>query len=106
MHTGFDLPLRIDVASGERLEPTGLDPYSLPWVQGAASTVPLRVKRLYAERLADLRERLSVLRSKRTKDTDDFPAWGPRRRDQRFVALDQVPLPSDGVVWGPEAGAA
>lgn len=88
MTTSLGLPLRVDIASGERLEPTGLDPYSLPWVQGAASTVPLRVKRHYSAQIADLREKLSVLRSKRAQD-NDIPAYGPRRRPHGFTTLDQ-----------------
>lgn len=96
--TGFSLPLRIDVASGERLEPTGIDPHSLPWVQGAASTVTLQTKRKYSAQIADLREKLSVLRSKRAKDTD-VPAWGPRLRPPIFRSYDQRPMPGDGE-WG------
>lgn len=100
--TDLSLPLRIDIDSGEQLEPTGIDPYSLPWVQGAASTVPLQTRRKYSAQLADLREKLAVLRSKRTKDSD-IPVWGPRLRDGIFRALGQRPFPEDGVVWGREA---
>lgn len=96
--SSFDLPLRVDIVSGERLEPTGIDPYSLPWVQGAASTIPLCVRRRYPEQIADLREKLSVLRSKRAKDTD-IPAYGPRRRERLFYTL-----PEDGGLAGGRSG--
>lgn len=96
MQTGFRLPVRVDVATGERLEPTGIDPYSLLWVQGAASTVPTRVKRFYTEQLADLREKLAVLRSKRAAIDTDIPAFGPRRRPAKFRMYDQQPPGADG----------
>lgn len=99
--TGFGLPLHIDIANGGSLEPTGLDPYALPWAQGAASTVHLSIRTKYRSQVTDLREKLAHLRSKRVKDTD-FPAWGPRRRSRVFSALDQRPFPEDGVVWGNE----
>jgi len=97
--TGFGLPLRVDIASGQALEPTGLDPYSLRWVQGAASTVPVRTRRRYAEQIADLREKLDLLRSKRAKDTD-VPIFGPRLRPAGFSAMQNRPLPADGNPFG------
>lgn len=86
-HTLFDLPIRVDVATGARLEPSGLDPYALPWVQGAAATVPLRTRIKYAAQITDLREKLDVLRSRGTKDTD-APEFGPRLRTREFQLLD------------------
>lgn len=93
--TDLSQPVRVDIATGQLLEPTGLDPYSLPWVQGAASTVPMRKKIQYREQLADLREKLAVLRSKRAKDTD-VPAYGPRLRPRAYRSLDQEPPSADG----------
>lgn len=86
----FDLPIRVDVATGERLPAPETDPYSLPWVQGAAATVPLSIRRKYAHRIADLRDSLRALKSRGTKD-DDAPAYGPRLRPADFRAIDQTP---------------
>lgn len=95
------LPTRI-AEDGTRLPPSGIDPYSLPWVQGAAATVPGRVRRAHSERQADLREKLSVLKAKRPArlEGDVTPAWGPRRRPRELRVLDQTPLPADGqTIW-------
>ena len=89
--TGFGLPLRIDIATGERLAPTGQDPYELPWVQGAASSVPRQTRIRYAHQLADLREKLDVLRSKRAKKDDGLPLWGPRLRPSLFRTMHGRP---------------
>lgn len=96
--TTFTFPLRVDIASGEKLDPTGLDPYALPWVQGAAQTVPTRTKRKYPEAQADLREKLAVLKAKRPLKVEeaDEPFWGPRRRPAGFKALQDNPLPEHG----------
>ncbi|MCZ2111326.1 MAG: hypothetical protein LC118_17445 [Dehalococcoidia bacterium] len=102
----MDLPIHIG-EDGARLQPTGKNPYELPWVQGAAETVPLRTRRQYATQLADLREKLEVLKTKRpaqtmraaTPDGVD-PAWGPRRRPAALRVQDQQPLPADGQpIW-------
>jgi hypothetical protein len=98
--TTFTFPLRVDIATGEKLDPTGLDPRSLRWVQGAALTVPGRVRREYAEQQADLVEKLAVLRAKRPAklEGDVEPAYGPRRRPLGFRRLQGRPLPEEGLV--------
>lgn len=95
----MDFPIRVG-EDGARLQPTGIDPYSLPWVQGAAETVPLRTRNRYATQLADLREKLSVLKAKRPAKTMDVivPAWGPRRQPPSYRALHGRPFPADGAV--------
>jgi hypothetical protein len=94
--TDFDLPLRIG-ENGERLEPSGIDPYTLPWVQGASSTVHLKTRMKHASQVTDLREKLDVLRSKRTTDTN-VPTYGPRLRPGLYKTLDGRPFPADGVL--------
>lgn len=91
--TEITLPRRVSVASGDILEPTGLDPYALPWVQGAAQTVPTRTKRKYPEAQTDLREKLAVLKAKRPLKVEeaDEPFWGPRRRPSGYRALQNRP---------------
>lgn len=41
------------------------DPYTLPWVEGAESTLPQETVDRYPEGPADLREKQAVLKSKR-----------------------------------------
>ena len=97
------LPLRVDIRSGERLTPTGTDPRALPWVQGAAETQTRRTRQEYAAQLADLRERLSVLRSRRVQreaahltPAEIAPAYGPRRRPWVFKQLPLLVTQPDG----------
>lgn len=93
--TALTFPIRVDIATGARLEPTGLDPHALPWVQGAAQTVPGRTVRKYAEQQADLIEKLAVLKAKRPAklEAERDPHWGPRRRTPGYRSLHGRPLP-------------
>lgn len=82
---------------GARLAPSGLDPYALPWVQGASSTVHLSTRRKYAAQLTDLYEKLALLRSKRKPKIEQeyVPTYGPRRRPAEFRAMDGRPTNPD-----------
>ncbi len=120
----FELPLRIDIATGEKLEPTGLNPYALPWVSGAAATLPRQTRTKYAAQLTDLIERLTVLRSRRPEDFEERltefyrhqdrvrtkiqqhearTLYGPEPRSATFRALDQRPAPSSPDLFDCEA---
>lgn len=101
----MDFPIRIG-EDGARLQPTGKDPYALPWVQGAAETVTLRTRRKYAAQITNLREKLEVLKAKRPARTMDViaPAWGPRKRPAAFRTMHNRPLPEDGPNGDPNDG--
>lgn len=73
------LPIRVS-ETGERLPPTGIDPYTLPWVRGAAGSVPGIIRRRYRN------------------PSDDWPLYGPKRRPTEFVALRQKPFPAGAQV--------
>lgn len=83
-----------------------IDPYTLPWVQGAAATLPIQTRRKYAAQFTDLVEKLAVLRSKRPKDYEKrlFEArareneslYGPRPRNWAFQSMEQSPPPDEG----------
>jgi hypothetical protein len=89
--------VRIDVRTGEGLPLTGTDPYSLPWVQGAASTVRREIRERYSNQLADLREKLDVLRAKRRAKRDNFaPLYGPRPRSEWFKMMQNDAPPVEG----------
>ena len=97
----MEFPIRVG-EDGARMTPTGVDPYSLPWVQGAAETVPLKTRRKYASQTNDLREKLSTLKAKRPAKTMDeiVPAWGPRIHPRAYKVMDQNPPPADGqTIW-------
>jgi hypothetical protein len=86
-------PIRVDIATGEILPPTGLDPYALPWVEGASQTVPGFVRREYPQ------PRLPRRRKDRP-NPEEWADYGPRRRSREFKALHGQPLPADGQpVW-------
>lgn len=51
----FDFPIRVG-EDGARLAPTGLDPYSLPWVEGAADTLPKVTREKYKKQIDQLRK--------------------------------------------------
>lgn len=100
---GFGLPVRIDIATGHKLPPTDLDPYSLPWVQGAASTVSRAVRAKYASQVTDLKEKLELLARKRRPLSDYEDAiYGPRRRSPGYASLADRPLPSWPNTWDEE----
>lgn len=92
--TTFTFPIRVDVATGERQDPTGLDPRSLPWVQGAAQTLDGRTRRAYKEQHADLTEKLAALKSKRPAkiEAETVPTYGPRKRSPGYHSLHGRPL--------------
>jgi hypothetical protein len=102
----LDLPIRVRISDGKRLPPSGIDPYSLPWVQGAASTLPRQTRAKYPGGFTDIREKLAVLSAKRPVDegrrprsplTDhDDPDYGPRLRPLDFTVMQNNPLPSSG----------
>lgn len=98
----MQLPIRVDIATGERLPPSGIDPYSLPWAQGAAATVHRRTREKYASQISDLREKLDLLASKRGKaDGPMFrgeivPTYGPRLRPWYYHKFDQSPPSATG----------
>lgn len=66
--TDLSLPVRIDVRTGARLEPTGIDPYTLPWVEGAADTLPQVTRDKYPKQVSELR-RLTAARRLNRKAT-------------------------------------
>jgi len=61
------LPMKVaedgTVSYPARLDCT--DPYTLPWVEGAESTLPEQTVAKYPQGPADLREKQAVLRAKR-----------------------------------------
>lgn len=84
-------PVRIDVETGESLPLTDTDPYTLPWVQGAASTLPRQTRAKYPSGSTDLQEKLSLLKSRRPVKDDFEPLYGPQPRPWTFRAMDQEP---------------
>lgn len=98
----FDLTLpdgtriRVDIKTGDQLPATDIDPYTLPWVQGAASTLPRQTRLKYPNGQTDLAEKLALLKSKRPARDFDDPVWGPEPRSQLFRSLHGMPPSADG----------
>jgi hypothetical protein len=67
--TDLALPVRVDIRTGARLEPTGLDPYKLPWVEGAADTLPKATRDKHKKQINDLRKRTADRRLRRKEST-------------------------------------
>ena len=67
--TTFNFPICV-AEDGTVTHPDKLDfdPYLLPWVTGAEDTLPARTRAAYPAGRADLREKLSVLKSKRAQN--------------------------------------
>ena len=63
------LPIRVTEDGAVTYPTDSPDPYLLPWVEGAESTLPRETVDRYPDGPADLREKQAVLRSKRPKDT-------------------------------------
>src|SRR5262249_28308711 len=109
------LPVRVS-ETGELLTPSGIDPYTLPWVEGASNTVHGATRRAYPAQLRDLVEKRAVLRAKRPEDFEDraefvrhmqrierdvlaretVPTYGPRRRPRDFALMQDNPPGEDG----------
>lgn len=65
--TTFTFPLHV-AADGTVTHPEQTtDPYTLPWVTGAEDTLPGRTRAKYPKGRTDLKEKLSVLKSKRAQ---------------------------------------
>lgn len=98
----LDLPIRIG-ENGERLPPSGIDPYTLPWVPGAAATVHRQTLAKYPNGVSDLREKLSVLRSKRSRKENVEPVdWSPMTFARR-KSFENHPPSADGTAYSLEA---
>ena len=78
--TTFDFPIRIS-ETGERLAPSGIDPYTLPWVAGASATVPYATRLKYGHALP----------------RDERANWGPTPRTDVFKLMANRPLGEDGL---------
>ena len=68
------LPIRVApggmVTHPDPCADTYVDPYTLPWVEGAESTLPRSIVRRYPEGPADLKEKRAVLLAKRPVKDD------------------------------------
>lgn len=99
--TSSDLTLPIRIGeNGERRPPSGTDPYTLPWVPGAAATVHRATLAKYPEGVRDLREKLAVLRSKRARKEHTWPVdWSPMPYYLRRLYEGHPPA-DDGTPFG------
>lgn len=61
------LPRRVRVSDGAILSPSGTDPYTLPWVEGAADTLHPRTLTKYKKQHNDIKTKLAQA-SKRRKE--------------------------------------
>jgi hypothetical protein len=61
----IELPIRVEVKTGNRLTPRGNDYEGSVWCDGAADTLLPSTRRKHAEKITDLREKKAVLASKR-----------------------------------------
>lgn len=61
--TTFEFPLRVG-SDGSKLPPLGIDPYTLPWVEGAADTVPKVTRDKYVKQVNALRKAVAARRLK------------------------------------------
>lgn len=69
--TDIMLPVRVDIRTGARLAPTGINPYAdTVWCTGAADTLPKETREKYKNKISDLKEKMDVLASKRKEKQD------------------------------------
>lgn len=75
--TSFKFPIRVAENGDVSYPETTTNPYLASWVTGAADTVPECTRRKYAKQIADLKEKLSVLKTKRARNgaTPHNYAW-------------------------------
>lgn len=59
------IPVRV-AEDGTLLTPSGLDPYKdTVWCEGAADTLPPSMRKKYAKKITDLKEKRAVLASRK-----------------------------------------
>jgi len=64
------LPRRVNIKTGEIMEPSGLDPYEdTVWCRGSYDGRSDAFRAKYAHKISDLKERLKVLRDNK-EDSD------------------------------------
>lgn len=68
--TEFTFPIRVNVKTGERLAPSGIDPYEdTVWCRGSYDGRSDAFKEKYAHKISDLKGRLKALHDAR-EDVD------------------------------------
>lgn len=71
--TSIVLPVRVDIRTGARLDPTDLDPYEdSVWCEGAADTLDRETREKFKHKIADLREKRKVLAERRPKGEQQY----------------------------------